>query len=261
MDWEYSEVFRLEEAAVAGDGRAFVVAAWAFMEDTAVTHAGIMGLGLDKLRSNGLAWVLVRLRLEVADLPLNPGNLRVTTWPVSVDRLQFRRDFLARNEDGREYVRGMTHWVVMDLSTRKVIKVPEFIADCTPPAGTPRACEEDRIRPAGAANAPILGELLVTPEDIDLNRHVNNVRYINWMLGSLPEPGPAGLRMAALHVLFRSEAFCGDQVLVRCGPGGAAGEFTHGLYRRQGSAQNSEDPGDQEGREEQELVRGLTLWT
>ncbi|MCL1889410.1 MAG: thioesterase [Desulfovibrionaceae bacterium] len=256
MDWEYSEVFRLEEAAVAGDGRAFVAAAWAFMEETAVTHAGIMGLGLDKLRSNGLAWVLVRLRLEATSLPRKPVNLRVTTWPVSVDRLQFRRDFLARNEDGREYIRGMTHWVVMDLSTRKVIKVPEFIAGCAPPAGTPRAFEEDRVRPAGAANSPILGELLVTPEDIDLNRHVNNVRYINWMLGSMP--GPASLRLAALRVLFRSEAFCGDQVLVRCGPGEAPGEFAHGLYRRQGSVPGSEA---QDGLEEQELVRGLTLWT
>ena len=242
MIWEYSEVFH-PEIPEDTDGRAFALACCACMEEAAVKHARIMGLGVEVLHRERLAWVLARMHLDIPRSSVPKGGLRVKTWPVEVEKLQFRRDFLVMDAQDRVCVRGVTFWVVMDMETRRIKKMPEFIAGCTPPGLVPRAMEPEQARPEGAGEAPELASFTVRQEDTDSNRHVNNLRYIRWMLDCLPESGTSA-RLSALRVLFRAEAFEGDTVLVRGEPDQRKGAFRLGLFRRADG---------------QELVRAVTL--
>ena len=48
-----------------------------------------------------------------------------------------------------------------------------------------------------------------TKSHIDLNGHVNNVRYIEWMLEPCTSPRPK-----KMEIVFRGEAFAGNEVNV-----------------------------------------------
>jgi hypothetical protein len=82
---------------------------------------------------------------------------------------------------------------------------------------------------ADPADVPVLGEMPFTKfkfpaapdaqplafraqkSHIDLNGHVNNVHYIEWMLEPCADAHPS-----AMEVVFRSETLAGDDVLVAC---------------------------------------------
>jgi acyl-ACP thioesterase len=227
----------------SSDGRALAACCCALMETAAVRHAELMGFGVGHLNAQGLTWVLARLRLNILGRPAPGEDLRVKTWPVSVERL-FRRDFLVRGADGRDLVRAVTAWAIMDLSTRRPRRIPEIITGCTPPQPPEEALQDDRMRLDSLGNAPELASFTVRPEDIDWNRHVNYVRYVEWMLEQPPVPH-MGKNLSSLRVLYRTEALLGETLTAKGSPGPAAGEFMHALCRVADG---------------QELVRAMTLW-
>ena len=58
--------------------------------------------------------------------------------------------------------------------------------------------------------------------DIDMNGHVNNVHYAEWMLESVPADFAAAHRPVEMEIVFRSETLRGDFVVSRTLPGPAA---------------------------------------
>lgn len=243
MDWKYSESFRIRGYEVDETGRAPVQACCAFMEEAAGRHAEALGFGVEVLQERGVTWVLARMQFEIYELPLSTDTVVVETWLVEVERLQFRRDFLLSDGNGREFIRAVTDWVIIDLDSRRLLKIPDFIAAHQPP-DAPRALVKEKLRIEGQEHAPELKSFIVRKADIDRNRHVNNVRFSDWMLESVPEEF-AKRSLCAMQIIYRAEALYGDTVIARGSEGENPGEFLHGLYR------------DSDG---QELVRAKTIW-
>lgn len=244
MNWEHTEIFKIRGYEVDADNKVPVQSCCAFMEEAAGNHAAGLGFGVDYLQERGLTWVLARMQLEVYGLPEAGDEVFVTTWPVEVERLQFRRDFIIGDGRGREFVRAVTDWVIIDLSSRRLLKIPEFIAAHQAP-GAPRALNKEKPRIEGQESAPELKTFTVRKADIDRNRHVNNVRFSDWMLEATPDEVCGGKSLRAMQIVYRAEAVYGDAVVARGSRGPGEGEFLHGLYR------------DSDGRE---LVRARSVW-
>ena len=68
--------------------------------------------------------------------------------------------------------------------------------------------------PGGGASAAL--SFRAQKSHIDLNGHVNNVHYVEWML----EPCDSACPKAA-EIVFRSETLAGDEVRVECAAEGA----------------------------------------
>lgn len=246
MNWQHTEIFKIRGYEVDENNRAPVQTCFAFMEEAAGNHATELGFGVDLLQERGFTWVLARMQIELYDLPASSEEVVVKTWPVEVERLQFRRDFILSDGKGRDFMRAVTDWVIIDLESRRLLKIPEFIAAHQMPEAE-RALVKEKLRIDGQENAPELKSFVVRKADIDRNRHVNNVRFSDWMLESAPEEFCAGKTLCGMQIIYRAEAVYGDSVIAR----GAAvaesdgREFLHGLYRLSDG---------------QELVRAKSIW-
>jgi acyl-ACP thioesterase len=204
------------------------------MEEAAALHAARLGVGMEDLQGRGLAWALTRMRLELHELPRarlssRPGNaIMVKTWPVSVEGLQFRRDFLIYREDS-VLARAATDWVVLNLETRRVERIPGFIA-CLRPERPEYAMPAEKLRLPGQGESGVLNRFTVRRADIDRNRPVNNRHYLGWILEATPAEICAGRHPRRIELMFRAEAVYGDSVLARGStPGG--GVCLYGLFR------------------------------
>ena len=58
-------------------------------------------------------------------------------------------------------------------------------------------------------------EFEVRYSDIDVNAHVNNARYLGWLLDSYPPEHHRKAELASCEVNYLGEAGCGDRVLLR----------------------------------------------
>ena len=230
------------------NGVARVQALCDYMQEAAGNHAAKLGVSIDRLSEDGLAWVLARLRVTPVSLPSVHERIQVETWPVGVEGLQFRRDFIVRREDGSILARAVSHWVVVSLAARKVCRIPAFIAEIALD-NTATAMQDAKSKlpePGPEFEACVFQARLA---DVDRNRHVNNVRYLEWIMESVPDDIRSGMRLADVEVLFRAESFWKERIAVRTMPEEGTSPthgFVHSLVRVE------------DGRE---LVRARSLWS
>ena len=186
------------------------------LQRAAAEHAEALGVGGESLRRDGLAWILLQWSLEIASWPEARETVRIETWPSGYTDRIVRRDFFVLSAGGERLGRATSHWAMLDLSRRRPVRMPEAVRRL---AITSRNGALDApLAKLPAPDPPVLAATLtVGPGHLDANGHVNNVRYVEWILASLP-PGPRSRPLAALDVSFRAECREGETVAISCGP-------------------------------------------
>ena len=130
------------------------------------------------LEDYNLVWIITDYDIEVVRLPRFAEEITIETEALSYNRLFCYRRFTIYDEEGRELIHMMATFVLMDRDSRKVHAVePEIVA--------PYQSEFDKklIRGPKYANLeePISKDYHVRFYDLDMNGHVNNSKYLDWI--------------------------------------------------------------------------------
>ena len=193
-----------------------------YMQEAAGISAARLGWGIQALQSEGLTWMLSRLRVSVQRYVPWGETITVRTWPSGVKgRLIAKRCFLGLDEKGAELFRASSEWLYVDMAAQKIAKLPETFADLVP-AGTPDF-ELPDIGGKFARLPSVDGsvEILTRHSDLDFNDHVNNVHYVEWMLESetckvesvkCSGRGATALPME-MDIVFRQAAKAGESLV------------------------------------------------
>lgn len=239
----YEEEFTIFPKDTGADGRLGTGRLCDYIQEAARNHADVLGIGLERLKEENLMWVLCQMRAQMLICPVAGDSLEVRTWPSTAGRIQCRREFVWRTPGGEIMGRAATLWIVANRQTRRIEKLPGFIRDCFPPC-PPLALDwsSEKLPMLDGGDAP--NRITAGESDIDGNNHVNNVRFIEWAIDSLPEAVRADLFLRELTVDFRSEGFLGDEMLTRLEKAEAETYF-HSIVRC---------------RDKKELVRLKTVW-
>ena len=202
-----------------------------YLQEVAGNHAAELGCGLEVMRGQGVGWVLSRQRLEIA-APVRSGEvLAVETWPSGLERLLAVRDFLVRRRDGAVAARALTHWLVMDLRTRRPVR-PDRVLEERYRAGADHVFE-GATPPLSEVERPDAERLLdVRYQDIDQIQHVTNSSYLGWAIETVPEGTWRSCRLAAAETQFLAECRHGGRVISRLARLGER-EFAHAIAREE----------------------------
>jgi acyl-CoA thioester hydrolase len=115
--------FRVDARDIDELGHANNVVWLRWVNEAALAHATLLGLGPAHCREQGSVWVVRRHDIEYL-LPAFEGqNLEAFTWPETFRGATSRRRTLFR-EGGRVLARAETLWVYLELSTGKLRRVP-----------------------------------------------------------------------------------------------------------------------------------------
>jgi len=226
----FSVVVRPHEASF-GD-RAQPHAILDYLQDAAFLHSIQEGFSVRDLFPRGLTWVMSRYHLEIDREPRVGELISVRTWYTGRSRQFYLRDFAVDREDGLPAVRATSSWLVLDLATRRPWTGGDVLGGMSPLPG--RSIDDDfSPLPAlegGGETAEGAWTFHVRPGDVDLNRHVNHVQYVQWALDTAPGGVKDSSRPVSLEVGFRGEAFLGDTVRAYSAPG-EDGSLLHRLDR------------------------------
>ena len=138
-----------------------------------------LGVG-DKtiLEDYNLVWIIAGYDIEVIRLPRFGEEITIETEALSYNRLFCYRRFTIYDEAGKELIHMMTTFVLMDRDSRKVHAVePEIVA--------PYQSEFSKKLLRGpkyqSLENPISMDYHVRFYDLDMNGHVNNSKYLDWI--------------------------------------------------------------------------------
>jgi medium-chain acyl-[acyl-carrier-protein] hydrolase len=184
-----------------------------YLQESAGNHARDLGVGVDELQKRGMTWFLSRIRVRIARLPIAGEKLEIRTWHSGFDRLFSLRDFSLVDAKEISIVTAVSAWVMLDLRTHRPMRPATGF---TPPdtSGLQRVFAADLEKLPGCEGVGEPTSISVRWSDLDINQHVNNSRYAEWVAEGASTVRRDGEVLAGLDIDYLAETFYPDSVLV-----------------------------------------------
>lgn len=208
---EYTHDYEVHYYDCDAQKRLSVLAVLRFLEDIALRQSEAVGVGLAFYENEQVAWLLSRWDIRIHALPGYMDTVRVLTQPMDMRRFLANRRYAMFRGGEEPVIEADSQWVFLDTARRRPARIPEEVysrygrvgeSDDLPTPPPPREPETDeRTR-----------SFSVRMSDIDTNGHVNNIRYVEWALETLPEELIRLGTLRRLLVHYRREVHYGADV-------------------------------------------------
>lgn len=195
------------------------------IQDTAWIHATHLGHGYEKMLKEKTAWVLTRQKLSMKSWPHWGDQIELVPWIRPVQGLLAIRDFEIRT-NGEKIGDCTTQWLILNLETRKPAEKSLMLDDNEFRSDPPATIDASKI--ILEKNLTPFAEFHVRNSDLDLNGHVNNTRYAQWILDSVSLKKHLEYQIADYEVNFLAETKSGDVITIM------GGELKEGEIQFQG---------------------------
>ena len=156
-----------------------------YLEDVAAKNADSMDFGYESIYSQGLGWFLLKYVIEIYAYPKNLSHIKIETEPRGTNRHFVYRDFAFYDDKENLIGKAASTWALMDLKNKSMLNPKETLGE---KIWEFEKREDDiKYNKIPQIQPPALEKLFdVRFDDIDVNMHVNNSRYILWALECLP---------------------------------------------------------------------------
>ena len=203
MDYIYREHFKLAGNALDRFNRLKPSALLDMMQQVATNQCTGLRLDWDTMASMGLFWAVTRTHVQILSHAAPGSTITVETWPGVTSRVAYPRSTVGYDENGKELFRAISLWVLMDLNTRKMVLPGKSGLDFT---GIERGNE--LAVPGSLAPVKLEGKDQRTVRycELDLNGHMSNTRYLDWMEDLLPSAFHREHPLMDFTVTYLSEA-------------------------------------------------------
>lgn len=196
-------------------GNLSIPSLFSLFQEVAWEHSSMEGFGFTQLQEQGLFWVLSRVYVEINQIPQWTDKIKLTTWHSGTDGVFALRDFTIHNHEGRKLISATSSWLVVDIETRRP-KRPQSIN--MPFAEThPNRALNTNPQKVNQMSGEDFSSTEVTSQlsDIDINGHINNTKYLEWVVNSFSSDLYAEHLVKSLQINFLSEGFLGETFTVK----------------------------------------------
>lgn len=173
-------------------------------------HAADRGFGIATLNENHYTWVLSRLAIELEDMPRAYERFSIQTWVENVYRLFTDRNFAILDKDGKAIGYARSIWAMISMETRKPADLLTLHGGSIVDYVCVKDCPIDKPGRIKVNHPELVGECQVKYSDIDLNGHVNSIKYIEHILDLFPMEMFREKRIRRFEMAYVAESYYGD---------------------------------------------------
>lgn len=178
----YGDVDRTEVLTLHGVGK--------LLQEAAIAHANQFDLGAHAMRTRGESWVLNRMALAIHRYPRYEETLRMETWSRGIKGFKGYREFRLYDARDALLLSGSSLWLYVNVRTKAIIRVSAAQAAAFPIGEGESFCPEleslEFAVPSREAATMAMG---VRYSDVDVNLHVNNTAYFDYVQEALARAG------------------------------------------------------------------------
>lgn len=226
MEPVYRNQFTITSSECDPFGRIKPSAILSILQEAAGAHCQGTAVDWNALASRNMFFAVTRQRVQVTRLPRHGETITVETWPGPTSRVAFPRNTIARDELGNELFRAISLWVLMDITSRAMI-LPGKSGICL--TGSVQGGELPVPASIGLRELPAAECRQVRYSELDRNQHMNNCRYLDWVMDLLPSQFHREHPVSDFTVCYLSEAREGDRVELRYELAEDGSLLVHGL--------------------------------
>ena len=174
-------------------GRLLVTSLINYFADVATKHSEAIGGSLKYLKEKGIAWVLYKA--------------------CSFKKFYAYRTFHVMDEEGNVIAYANSLWILIDVSRRKILRITQDMYKMYGING-----KSEYLIDIKKIKLPekfsIEKSFEVRYSDIDTNRHVNNVKYVDWIIETIPLDIVLNYSIENLNITYEKEAKYGEIITI-----------------------------------------------
>ncbi|CAL9774683.1 unnamed protein product [Musa acuminata subsp. burmannicoides] len=215
----YRQTFVIRSYEIGPDKTATMETLMNLLQETALNHVMSSGLASDgfgathEMSLRKLIWVVTRINIQVDKYSRWGDVVEIDTWVAASGKNGMRRDWIIRDYSTQQIItRATSNWVMMNRETRRLSKTPEQVREEVKPFYLDRrvflygSCDNEKINKLTKDTAEnIRSGLEPRWSDMDVNQHVNNVKYIGWILESVPMNVLEDYHLTSMTLEYRRE--------------------------------------------------------
>ncbi len=203
----YKQTHEVDFLECAPSGKLKTAAIGQILQKVANTHSILGGISFEDLQQNNLAWVLNKMKVEIDRLPQWQDIIEIHTWIQSLEGSRSIRNFeIFLN--GEKIMGISTLWVIINTVKRRpdVMSIPHDHFDIF---NSKKALTGDFSKIPTDLAYDKVRENTVLYSDLDMVNHVNNTKYVEWILDTVPFEKIMKHEFSAIEMIFKREMVYG----------------------------------------------------
>lgn len=214
MNLKLKEERRVESFDADLHNRLKISSIFNYMQDIASKHADRLGVGFHALKEQKTYWVLSWAKVEITgDLPSYGEPVGMETWPKGKHRLYYMRDFLIRNGSGDMIAIATSAWLLINAETKGLNDLAKMGLDL-PFFPDDHAVREYPGKFRFEKEMEQHSERKILYSDIDINGHVNNSRYIEFILDCYSQREHEEHTVKSITIAYKGETRFMDRLAI-----------------------------------------------
>ena len=209
--WFYEKTFRLGTSECDLNGAWRLGTLLEALQDTANEHGKEQHLWFTEMKEKNATWVLYHTELAIDRVPLLGESIRIQSFSKRPRAMFCPRYYRLLDEQGQSVARAGALLMLMDLTTRRAVMPASLGVEIPDAPDLEPTIKIPMLTPTleGETDSCVY---LPQYTDYDVNGHVNNVRYADWLCNMLGTQLLQECEISAVSIEYGREITRGEPV-------------------------------------------------
>jgi medium-chain acyl-[acyl-carrier-protein] hydrolase len=213
MENYFDKKFELRYFEMNEFGTASPTTILTLLEETAADHCHSINYSLYQLEEQNIGWVLISGVMQMERYPRYKEKITIRTWLSQYSTIRGYRENIIYDEQNNIIGRARGLWVFFDIDKRRPVQIFDDIMKKWSFCNVESIDHNISKKIKAVDNADYQSKFKVNRYDTDMNKHVNNIRYLQWVMESVPEEIVDNYYLYSIDGRFIAEAHYGQTVI------------------------------------------------
>ena len=184
------------------------------LEDVGGIESEKAGYGLNEIEENHLSWVLLAWKVKVLRRPIYNEEVIARTWARDGNKVFTYRDYEIYDSNGKLCVIATSKWTLVDIRTLKLVGISEEVRSKY--TFFNKSVFEEEIEKLKEPKSVIKeNDYKILRSQIDVNRHVHNLYYLDIAYEILPEDIYYGEEKDNIEITYKKQIKLNDDIMCK----------------------------------------------
>ncbi len=205
--------YTVKLSEIGRENKATNKAILSYLEDIGGIHSNMAGYGIPNIPDTHLTWLILDWKVQIIRRPDYAETIKVTTWTKPAVKCYSFRDFEVYDKNNNVIIKAISKWVLVDTKDGKIKRIEDSVISKYGPELEKTVFDNEEFEKLKEPeNYETECQYTVKRSDIDVNKHMHNLNYIELAINALPEKVYEQEQLDNIRVMYKKEIKLGETV-------------------------------------------------
>lgn len=201
----YDVNFSVRASDLDENGKFSLHSFFLWYNEIAMRHDEAEGYSWLKNQEMGFSWILYRWKVLFFKDVQEGEMLKLSTWVSKIESFMIYREYEMKNAQNEAVARAICVCSAMSVENRMLMRIPKLLRESYPVEDISYFSALPKMKDVSITTPVFQQDIEIRHHDIDFNKHVNNLVYINWIWDLLPVSYRKEKTISEFDIVYRHE--------------------------------------------------------